>query len=141
MNNKNNFIFLEKTYKETVNMLQISRDYFVANGQRERNALGIQQSVLYTLAMSAITTQLTSTMGWLLACKAVQEGDISIEDLSKEKFRLQQCSLTIDCSDPVYAHLSSPILNMLQKSESLYKRVMRLEQSINDRILVEAEMA
>lgn len=135
MSTKNNseyfFKFLEKTYNETFSLLSFARDYFNSCGRVEKAHLYGQQNIAYTLAMSSITVRLTSSLGWLIACKAVQAGEITLQDMQKEEFRMQEFDIKINPGDPVFSHLSKPMRDMLEQSEMLYQRVSRMERAIH----------
>lgn len=131
LNNSDNlFNFLKKSYDEAINLTAFSRDYFNARGRLDKMKLSKEESIIYTLAMSTITTQLTSVLGWLLMCRAVQEGEVKMEDLRNEDFRMPEFELGVDDPSSCFANLQPPVSEILKKSSSLYNRVKRMEQSI-----------
>jgi hypothetical protein len=129
-NSKNIFKFLEKSYKENVYLLNIARDYFSPNGGINKLNLTREESLIYTLAMSTITSQLTSSFSWLLICRAIQNGEVKIEDLQNENFRMPEFDLIFKDEYERFAILNDTVKALLNRSSELYKRVKRVENSI-----------
>ena len=115
-------------------LLIFSRDYFEQNGKTDKILLSKDDSIAYTLAMSTITTQLTSVTGWLLMCRAVQEGEVAIDDLADEDFRMPEFNLNVDASDSCFANLNKTVKDLLRRSCSLYNRIKRMENSISSKL-------
>ncbi len=129
----NIFNFLKKSYDETMKLMAFSRDYFSTRGHIEKSKLSTEDSLAYTLAMSTITTQLTSVMSWLLMCRAVQEGEITTEELKDDEFRMAEYDLNFE-EGSCFANLDNTIKELFKRSSSLYNRVKRMENSIVKRL-------
>ncbi len=127
---KNLFRFLEKSYKETITLLIFSRDYFENKGRIDKLQLSREDSIAYTLAMSTVTTQLTSVLGWLLMCKAVEQGELTLEDIRRDEFRMAEFEAEYSHNDSIYATLNETVHQLLQKSSLLHSRIKRMENSI-----------
>lgn len=128
----NLFNFLKKSYNEAVYLLTYSRDYFAAKGREDKLKLSREDSIAYTLAMSTITTQLSSVLSWLLMCRAVQEGEVKIEDLNNEDFKMPEFDLGLD-DNSCFSGLNDTIKEMLTRSSSLYNRIKRMENQIHSK--------
>jgi len=127
------FVFLQKNYDETLALLQQCGNYLEYRGKYERIAMDVEERVLYTIATSHITVQLTSVLSWLMAWKAVESGEIAQSDLKLEKYRLQNIHpLTADQMD-MFKKLAQPIPGLVEASSMLYMRMKRLEKTMLDR--------
>lgn len=135
-NSDNLFNFLSKSYNEAVYLITFSRNYFTERGKADKLNLSREDSLVYTLAMSTITTQLSSVLSWLLVCRAVQEGEVKLNDLKSEDFRMPEFDLNID-DDSCFSSLNGTVREMLKRSSSLYNRIKRMENSIQEKFLKE----
>lgn len=125
------FLFMQKSYDETVDLLTSATDYFRSYGSRERLGLTRQERMIYTLAMSMITIQLTSVLGWLMAQKAVTNGEITAQEAVQENYRLQHIEgFSFKETEEAFHILSQPMNQLLKKSQMLYERIKRLEASV-----------
>jgi hypothetical protein len=130
-NNGNNiFKFLEKSYKESLYLLNFARDYFSPHGAINQLQLSREDSLIYTLAMSTITSQLTSVFSWLLLCRAVQNGEVKIEDLKNDNFRMPDFDLIFKDENSRFLILNETVKTLLNRSCALYTRIKRIETSI-----------
>ena len=126
---KNLFTFLKSNYDETLSLLIQSRDYFQQQGMVDRSTLDPKDSLAYMMVMSTITSQLTGVFSWLLVCKALQDGEITLEDAVREEFRLLEIDTILDENDPVYSMLNEQVAHLLRESTRLYLRIQRIENS------------
>jgi hypothetical protein len=127
---QNIFKFLQKSYNESLGLLNFAHEYFSVRGKEDKLKMSKEDSLIYTLAMSTITTQLTSVFSWLLLCKAVESGEIKLEDLKSEDFRMAEFNLDLNDKSSCFAILNEPVSILLKQSSSLYNRVKRMENSI-----------
>jgi regulator of CtrA degradation len=128
----NVFKFTQKSYNETLSLLSFSRDYFSTNGRLDKLNLSSEDSILYTIAMSKITTQLTGVLSWLLMCKAIESGEVKIQELSKEDFSMPATAEQIKIDNSRFINLNSTVKELLKKSSNIYNRIKRLENSVHE---------
>lgn len=124
------FAFLQRNYDETVKLLQQCSNYLEYQGKYERVTMSIEDRVLYTIATSHITVQLTSVLSWLMAWKAVEAGEISFEDLKRSRYKLQEVRPLSEEQMQMFSRLSQPIPNLMEASCNLYTRMHRLESGM-----------
>ena len=128
--NKEIFKFLDKSYREALSLTRTSRDYYNSKGRIDKMKLSFDQSLAYTMAMSTITAKLTSSLGWLLVCKALENGEVSFHEINPDVYKLQQFDTLASYDDPRYTTLPENVQDMLKKSHFLYERMQRMEKSI-----------
>src|SRR5262249_59962819 len=73
------------------------------------------------------TTRLMQAASWLLIQRAVQEGDMTVEDASAERYRLGGREICLGRREEGVADMPEKLLDLLERSESLYKRIQRLD--------------
>lgn len=127
------FVFLQKNYDETLSLLQQCGNYLEYRGKYERIAMDVEERVLYTIATSHITVQLTSVLSWLMAWKAVEAGEINQNDLTLEKYRLQNIHPLTEEQMDMFKKLAQPIPDLVTASSMLYMRMKRLEETMLNR--------
>lgn len=120
--------FFGKTYDETMALLVASRDY-LANAQ-PADARGLKpiERLRVNCEAMRLTTRLTQIMAWLLAQRAVHEGEITREKAAGDEFRLtaeEVCLAETDCSAN---GLPPRLCELLDQSRRLYVRVARLDE-------------
>lgn len=120
--------FFGKTYDETMALLVASRDY-LANAQ-PADARGLKpiERLRVNCEAMRLTTRLTQIMAWLLAQRAVYEGEMSRELASSSEFRLSADEICLAETDPAAGVLPPRLRELLDQSRRLYVRVARLDE-------------
>lgn len=133
--NKDIFRFLRKSYDETFALLIYARDYFGTMGKNDKARLSKKDQMIYTLAVSTITSQLTSVMSWLLFCRAIENGEVSADKIDDELFSIEELNFSVNSTDECFAILNKPSREILVKSHNLYDRIKRMEDSVREHLL------
>lgn len=120
--------FFGKTYDETMSLLLASRDY-LANAQ-PADAVGLKPIDRLRVNCEAmrLTSRLTQIMAWLLAQRAVFEGEMPRALAASEEFRLTADSVCMADTDSNATVLPSRLRELLDQSRRLYVRVARLDE-------------
>lgn len=115
-------------FDETLRLLEEARDYLQANRERR---LSIIAACNYAVEATRLTARLTEMMAWLLARRAVANGEIS-EEIGRTAFRLQwQGVCAVDRSEAMPSALDD-LVPLLQRSLRLYQRIARLDSSLGE---------
>jgi len=119
--------FFGKTYDETMSLLLASRDY-LANAQ-PADATGLRPIDRLRVNCEAmrLTTRLTQIMAWLLAQRAVFEGEMSRTMAAADEFRLSADAICMAETDITLQWLPMRLRELLEHSRRLYVRVARLD--------------
>jgi hypothetical protein len=128
------FRFLEKDYNRTVELLTMARNYFQLHGHLDKSRLPMGERLHYTLAMSTITTQLSSVMAWLMLWKAVEQGEVTLEKAGMENFRLSEATSSLHERPEIQMVIPKPVQMLLAQSEQLYARIKRLDDRIQGKL-------
>jgi regulator of CtrA degradation len=120
--------FFGKTYDETMTLLVASRDY-LANAQ-PADATGLKpiERLRVNCEAMRLTTRLTQIMAWLLAQRAVFEGEMTREMASSEEFRLAADDVCLAETETDTVVLPPRLCELLDESRRLYVRVARLDE-------------
>lgn len=120
--------FFGKTYDETMALLVASRDYLANAQPAEARGLKPIERLRVNCEAMRLTTRLTQIMAWLLAQRAVHEGEITRERAAGEEYRLtaeEVCLAEMDCAGN---SLPPRLCELLDQSRRLYVRVARLDE-------------
>jgi regulator of CtrA degradation len=125
--------YFHRIYDETMSLLLEARDYLAA---REHLGFGRAQPG-YQLVVSCetmrVTARLTQAMAWLLFQKAIHAGEISQREARKEACRLGGHRACLDHHQWGEVELPYRLQGLLDRSQSLYQRVARLDDLAGSR--------
>lgn len=120
--------FFGKTYDETMALLVASRDYLANAQPAEARGLKPIERLRVNCEAMRLTTRLTQIMAWLLAQRAVHEGEITREKASSDEFRLTAEEVCLAETERSAPGLPPRLLELLEESRRLYVRVARLDE-------------
>jgi regulator of CtrA degradation len=122
--------FFGRTYDETLDLVRRTRDYLLLFGERDCAALDMVAILAYSAETSRITTRLTHLMAWLLLQRAVHEGELTVEEARREAPELARIKVCIDRACVDAERLPERLARLLDESDRLYRRIMRLDEMI-----------
>ncbi|MBL4906550.1 MAG: DUF1465 family protein [Sneathiella sp.] len=126
-------IFFSRTYDEALRLVVEAREYLLGPGRIAVRDLSGEGSFCYATESLRLTTRLTESMSWLMFQRAVLEGEISPEEGQADQCHLQfqnTCLPEKEYSDMTL--LPTGLMSLLDRSESLYVRIARLDQQSID---------
>jgi len=124
--------FFSRTYDEALAMLRETRDYLMGRGKIELRGLPTDAALDYSRESMRLTARLTQVMAWLLLQRAVHVGEISAEEARQPEHRLAGQDICLAASSGV-DRLPTRLLNLLERSDSLYRRIERLDAQVSRR--------
>jgi regulator of CtrA degradation len=119
--------FFSKTYDETMSLLLASRDYLANAQPADARGLTPIERLRVNCEAMRLTTRLTQIMAWLLAQRAVFEGEISRTMAAGEEFRLSGDRICMAETESTTS-LPDRLRELLEHSRRLYIRVARLDE-------------
>ncbi len=120
--------FISRAYDETVALIEEMSDYLLNHARRDRESLPPAIQALYASESIRLTTRLTQLMAWLLNHKAVQTGEISLEDAGRLDRRLGSVETCLKPPGAGVEQLPEAFKSLMDRSEELYRRVLRLDR-------------
>ncbi|MAL78056.1 MAG: hypothetical protein CMN55_02910 [Sneathiella sp.] len=125
-------VFFSRSYDEALALVREARSYLAGPGQLAVRKLPPEVGYAYAAESLRLTTRLTESMSWLMFQRALQEGEMTPEEAQREECHLQHFKVCLEdetLCDP--ALLPDGLVSLLERSERLYRRLVRLdEQSI-----------
>ncbi|MES2988894.1 MAG: DUF1465 family protein [Pseudomonadota bacterium] len=119
---------IDALYVEAMLLADEARGYFDELGRNERDALEALNRVAFSCESLKVTTRLMHIIAWLLTQRAVDAGELAPGDALAPSHRLGDAPETDEAllqAMPPYA------VAIIQTSIELYRRVARLDQSLD----------
>ena len=118
----------ERTFEEGMSLVEECARYLDGRGRDESRALSRKAALVYAGESMRVTTRLMQAASWLLVQRAVQEGDMSAEDAASDRYRLGAREICMGRREEGVSELPRKLVKLLNRSESLYKRIARLDE-------------
>jgi regulator of CtrA degradation len=116
-------------FREGMALVEETAGYLDGPGRREAKALERAAALAYATESMRLTTRLMQLASWLLLHRAVQEGEMSLAQASKEKTKVK---LGANGSDPEMVKLlPARLRDLIARSLRLQDRVRRLDATIH----------
>jgi regulator of CtrA degradation len=128
-------MYFRGTYDEAFDMLVEARNYVENDVAAFKYADNPPDPVAMTQETMRLTSRLTQVMAWLMAQRAMQEGEIAEEEFVKDKYRLEGQNVCLRRAiDAMDEDLPDGLYDLMNRSYSLYSRINRLdEQFVGDK--------
>ena len=123
-------LFIDRLYKETLQLLNEARSY-IHFAETSNEKLESKARLRVSYETLRITARLSQVMTWLLTEKAVANGEIPENQARGEGFAIYGGDFCADdASEEDLALLPAGLIDMLQRTKSLYNRALRLEEML-----------
>lgn len=117
-----------KTFSEGMAMVEETATYLDGRGRQESRILPSKAALAYAGESMRLTTRLMQIASWLLVQRAVSEGEMTPEEAAREKYRLGAKEICRGRRAEVADVLPGKLVDLLDRSATLYERVERLDQ-------------
>jgi len=128
-------VYFSRTYDETLDLMVEARNYLAWSDRMPRRQLDGMASLRMCCEAMRVTSRLAQVMAWLLAQRAVHEGEITQEQALSDQWRLSGGEICLDESFGEDAALPNGLRSLMDRSYRLYVRVARLEEMMMRRVL------
>ena len=122
--------YFSRTYDETMNLLIEARNYAAYHHEIANCPLPPDMRFQVNCEALRVTSRLLQVMAWLLAQRAVHDGELTPERGASDEFALSGGAICSDASGPENEALPNGLRGLLSRSHSLYLRVSRLEDQV-----------
>ena len=117
----------EKTFEEGMSLVEETAKYLDGRGREESRDLPRKIAMLYAGESMRVTTRLMQAASWLLVQRAVHDGDMDAEDAAGDRYRLGSKDICLGGGADGTDQLPSKLQDLLQRSDSIYRRIARLD--------------
>ncbi|AGA65207.1 hypothetical protein B488_12150 [Liberibacter crescens BT-1] len=123
-------IRLKVLYSEGMDLVEETSSYFDGDGRELAKKLSHEASVLYTSESIRLTTRLMQMASWLLLQRALNNKEMSFEQVLAEKKKVCFDLLKPNRCSPGWDDLPPIFKNLLERSLRLQKRIMLIDREI-----------
>ena len=118
----------DRTFQEGMELVEETAGYLDGAGRQESKHLDRTAALGYASESMRLTTRLMQVASWLLVQRAVREGDMEPALACDARYRLTAESAARRDPAVSLSVLPSGLLELLERSERLYERVMHLDR-------------
>lgn len=119
--------FFRGTYDEAFDLLVEARNYVEHAVPALKYSSEPPDPVSVTKETMRLTSRLTQVMAWLLAQRAVHEGEIDERDFIEDRYRLEGQAVCLKRAIDEMEDLPRGLRDLMDRSYRLYTRVQRLD--------------
>lgn len=128
----------QKLFQEGMDLVEETASYLDGPGRDDSKTLDRAGALSYATESMKLTTRLMQSASWLLAQRAVAEGEMTAEEATDGKYRLGFDRPTDDLW-PEGEAAPTILMTLVERSRSLYARLKRIDDNLYADTAVEAE--
>ena len=117
-------------YGEGMALVEETASYLDGPGRLASKVLPRMASVLYAAESMRLTTRLMQMASWLLLQRAVNNGEMSYEQVLSEKSKVRLDGFNVDRMAPGWGDLPESFRDLVERSLRLQNRVAILDREI-----------
>lgn len=117
-------------YAEGMGLVEETASYLDGPGRSASKDLPRMASILYAAESMRLTTRLMQMASWLLLQRAVNNGEMTRDQVIAEKNKVRIESYSVDTSASGWSDLPEPFRDLISRSLRLQARVALLDQEI-----------
>ncbi len=117
-------------YAEGMALVEETATYLDGNGRAAAKVLPRMASVLYAAESMRLTTRLMQMASWLLLQRAVNNGEMTRDQVLNEKRKVRLDSFNVDRAAPGWGDLPEAFRDLIERSLRLQNRVALLDREI-----------
>lgn len=117
-------------YAEGMGLVEETANYLDGEGRSSAKSLPRMASVLYAAESMRLTTRLMQMASWLLLQRAVNNGEMTHEQVIAEKSKVRLDGFVCDQSAPGWNDLPEKFRELVQHSLRLQSRISILDREI-----------
>ena len=117
-------------YAEGMGLVEETASYLDGVGRQASKVLPRMASVLYAAESMRLTTRLMQMASWLLLQRAVNNGEMSRDQVLSEKNKVRLNSFNVDKTAPGWNDLPEAFRDLVERSLRLQNRIALLDREI-----------
>ena len=117
-------------YAEGMGLVEETASYLDGVGRQASKVLPRMASVLYAAESMRLTTRLMQMASWLLLQRAVNNGEMTRDQVLSEKNKVRLDSFNVDRNAPGWNDLPESFRDLIERSLRLQNRIALLDREI-----------
>lgn len=127
-------------FREGMALVEETATYLDGEGRHESQTLTRGAALAYATESMRLTTRLMQLASWLLLQRAVNEGDLSIDQANHERDKVKLGGLSTATEGQTWEQLPTRLRGLIDRSLRLQEQVVRLDETLRgDPVMVQAE--
>lgn len=123
-------------FKEGMGLVEETANYLDGPGRQDARLLDRTGAIAYATESMRLTTRLMQLASWLLLQRAVSAGEISLEDASKEKHRINLAEIGAGHTLTGYEQIPAALKELVDRSLRLHERIQKLDEMLSSKAKV-----
>jgi regulator of CtrA degradation len=119
-------------FREGMALVEEAASYLEGTGRSEAKKLPPELSFAYATESMRLTTRLMQLASWLLIRRAVNEGEMSIEQAEEEENKVKLKSIGSLARAKGYEGLPAEMQDLVDRSLRFYDRILKLDRMIRE---------
>ena len=115
-------------FREGMTLVEEAAAYLDGPGREEAKALPRSESLTYAAESMRLTTRLMQIASWLLLQRAVNEGELTLDEAASEKRKVKLSYQESVASPESFPRLPQDLRDLVCESLRLQARIMHLDQ-------------
>ena len=115
-------------YRDGMGLIEDVAAYLDGDGRAESRHLPREASFVYATESMRLTTRLMQLASWLLLQRAVNEGELTVENARAEKEKVKFSATPSERGGPGYAGLPERLRDYIGKGDRLFERVVQFDR-------------
>jgi regulator of CtrA degradation len=115
-------------FREGMGLVEEAAAYLDGPGREEAKGLPRNDSLAYAAESMRLTTRLMQIASWLLLQRAVNEGELTLQQAASEKRKVKLSTQDIAAAPEVFARLPKTLRDLVIDSLRLQARIVHLDQ-------------
>lgn len=120
-----------KLFADGMALVEETASYLDGDGREASRQLSREASLSYATVSMELTTRLMQAASWLVVQRAVKEGDMSADEASEARFRLEDTAINAFTARQ-NPELPENLLTLVDQAKDLFDRLHRLDDIIFD---------
>lgn len=121
-------IYFSGAYDEAFDLLVEARNYVEYAVPALKQRPEPPDPISVTTETLRLTTRLTQVMAWLMAQRAVHEGEIGSREFIEDRYRVEGQAVCLKRAIDAMDDMPDGLCDLMDRSYSLYSRILRLDE-------------
>lgn len=121
-------VYFSRAYDEAFDLLVEARNYVEFAVPALKRQPEPPDPISVTTETLRLTTRLTQVMAWLMAQRAVHEGEIGTVEFVEDRYRVEGQAVCLKRVIEEMDDLPDGLCDLMDRSYSLYSRILRLDE-------------
>ncbi|MEM9999311.1 MAG: DUF1465 family protein [Pseudomonadota bacterium] len=120
----------QRLYAEGMELVEQTATYLDGEGRERAKSLSRENATFYAAESMRLTTRLMQVASWLLLQRALNNGEMSLEQVLAEKTKVRFENKTVDLDTENWAALPLEFTDLVRRSLRLQDQIRQMDQEL-----------